>query len=153
MLHLVGCLYYLYQWCTVKQLSDNEINLSIKYTKSVLCRVAKRLSYIEEAQCLKVKQTRNAYLAHLSHLMLTLLHRAFHKVDINLKNKKLWFREICTNLFRSQRTYPILNDLNMPYLYFTLIFILSRIFFNIIIPSIQRTESDLVPRHLQTKIF
>jgi len=21
-LHLVGCLYYLYQWCTVKQISD-----------------------------------------------------------------------------------------------------------------------------------
>jgi len=25
LLHLVGCLYYLYQWCTVKQISDNEI--------------------------------------------------------------------------------------------------------------------------------
>jgi len=31
--HLVGCLYYLYQWCTVKQISDNEIYLLIKYTK------------------------------------------------------------------------------------------------------------------------
>ena len=29
----------------------------IKYTKSVLWRVAKRLSYIEEARCLKVKQS------------------------------------------------------------------------------------------------
>jgi len=27
LLHLVGCLYYLYQWCTVKQISDNEICL------------------------------------------------------------------------------------------------------------------------------
>jgi len=27
----------------------------IKYIKSVLCRVAKRLSYIEDARCLKVK--------------------------------------------------------------------------------------------------
>jgi len=27
LLHLVGCLYYLYQWCTVKQISDNEIYL------------------------------------------------------------------------------------------------------------------------------
>jgi len=24
LLHRVGCLYYLYQWCTVKQISDNE---------------------------------------------------------------------------------------------------------------------------------
>ena len=55
LLHLVGCLYYLNQWCTVKQTSDNEIYLLIKYIKSVLWRVAKRLSYIEDAQCLKVK--------------------------------------------------------------------------------------------------
>ena len=54
--HLVGCLYYLYQWCTVKQISDNEIYLLIKYLKSVLCRAAKRLSYTEEARCLKVKE-------------------------------------------------------------------------------------------------
>ena len=31
LLHLVGCLYYLYQSCTVKQISDNEIYLLIKY--------------------------------------------------------------------------------------------------------------------------
>jgi hypothetical protein len=48
LLHLVGCLYYLYQWCTVKQISDNEIYLLIKYIKSVLWRVAIRLSYIED---------------------------------------------------------------------------------------------------------
>ena len=52
-LHLVGCLYYLYQLCTVKQISDNEIYLLIKYIKSVLWRVANYLSYIEEARCLK----------------------------------------------------------------------------------------------------
>ena len=44
LLHLVGCLYYLYQWCTVKQISDNEIYLLIKYIKSVLWREVKRLS-------------------------------------------------------------------------------------------------------------
>ena len=54
LLHLVGCLYYLYELCTVKQISDNEIYLLIKYIKSVLWRVAKRLSYTEEARCLKV---------------------------------------------------------------------------------------------------
>ena len=39
----------------VKQISDNEIYLLIKYIKSVLWRVAKCLSFIEEARCLKVK--------------------------------------------------------------------------------------------------
>ena len=39
----------------VKQISDNEIYLLIKYIKNVLWRVAKRLSYIEDARCLKVK--------------------------------------------------------------------------------------------------
>jgi len=39
----------------VKQISDNEMYLLIKYIKSVLWRVAKCLSYIEEARCLKVK--------------------------------------------------------------------------------------------------
>ena len=59
LLHLVGCLYYLYQLCTVKQISDNEIYLLIKYIKSVLWRVAKRLSYIEDARCLKVKHPKS----------------------------------------------------------------------------------------------
>ena len=49
LLHPVGCLYYLYLWCTVKQISDNEIYLLMKYIKSVLWRVAKRLPYIEDA--------------------------------------------------------------------------------------------------------
>jgi len=52
LLHLVGCLYYLCQWCTVKQISDNEIYLLIKYIKSVLWRAAKGLSYVHEARCL-----------------------------------------------------------------------------------------------------
>ena len=54
MLHLVGCIYYLYQWRTVKHISDNVIYLLNKYIKSVLWRVSKRLSYIQDAQCLKV---------------------------------------------------------------------------------------------------
>ena len=53
LLHLVGCLYYFYQWCTVKQISDNETYLLIKYIRSILLRVAKRLSYIQDAWCLK----------------------------------------------------------------------------------------------------
>ena len=35
-------------------MSDNEIYLLIKYIKSVLWTVAKRLSYTEDARCLKV---------------------------------------------------------------------------------------------------
>jgi len=38
----------------LKQISDNEIYLLIKYIKSVLWRVAKRLSYTENTWCLKV---------------------------------------------------------------------------------------------------
>jgi len=38
----------------VKQISDNEIYLLNKYIKSILWRVAKRLSHIEDAQCVKV---------------------------------------------------------------------------------------------------
>ena len=55
-LHLVGCLYYLYQLCTDKQISDNEIYLLMKYIKIVLWRAAKRLSYIEDARYLKVNE-------------------------------------------------------------------------------------------------
>ena len=33
LLYLVGCLCYLYQWCTIKQISDNKIYLLIKYIK------------------------------------------------------------------------------------------------------------------------
>ena len=38
----------------IKKISDNEIYLLIKYIKSVLWRAAKRLSYTEDARCLKV---------------------------------------------------------------------------------------------------
>ena len=55
LLHLVVCVYYLYQCCTVKQISDNEKYLLIECIKIFLWRLAKFLSYIEEARCLKVK--------------------------------------------------------------------------------------------------
>ena len=40
-------------------MSVNGIYLLINYIKSVLWRVAKRLSYIEDARCLKVNSTRS----------------------------------------------------------------------------------------------
>jgi len=45
----------------VKQISDNEIYLLIKYIKSILWRVAKCLLYIEEARCLKVNNVCNLH--------------------------------------------------------------------------------------------
>jgi hypothetical protein len=61
----------------VKQISDNEIYLLIKYIKSVLWRVEKRMSYIEDARCLKVNDASfckiliqfhsNGFIKHLSH--------------------------------------------------------------------------------------
>ena len=51
----------------VKQISDNEIYLLNKYIKSVLWRVVKRLSYIVDARCLKVKKTgKSSILEYLS---------------------------------------------------------------------------------------
>ena len=38
--------------------SENEMYLLIKYIKSVLWRVAKRLSYTQDTWCLKVKELR-----------------------------------------------------------------------------------------------
>jgi len=40
-----------------QEISDNEIYLLIEYIKSVLWRVAKRLSYTEDARCLKVNDS------------------------------------------------------------------------------------------------
>jgi len=39
----------------IKQIAGNKIYLLIKYIKSVLWRVVKRLSYVEDARYLKVK--------------------------------------------------------------------------------------------------
>jgi len=46
----------------VKQISDNEMYLLIKYIKSVLWRAAKPLSYTEDARCLKVNKNIQAEL-------------------------------------------------------------------------------------------
>ena len=66
--HLVGCLYYLYQRRTVKQISDNEIYMLIKYIKSVLWREMKRLSYIEDARCLNVNKAVRYSAHHSMHI-------------------------------------------------------------------------------------
>jgi hypothetical protein len=79
LLHLVGCLYYLYQWCMVKQISDNKIYLLIKYVRSFRWRWVKRLSYIEDAQCLKVK-----------HLTTTLNLNCTSELISYLIDKSLW---------------------------------------------------------------
>ena len=52
----------------VKQISDNEIYLLIKYIKSVLWRVAKRLSYTEDVRCLKVKHLKKLSLNNMEEI-------------------------------------------------------------------------------------
>jgi len=47
----------------LKQISDNEIYLSITYIKSVPWKVVKCLSYIHDARCLKVNLTLSVYLS------------------------------------------------------------------------------------------
>jgi len=78
LLHLVGCLYYLYH--TVKQISDNEIYLLVKYTKSVLWRVAEFLSYIEDAHCLKV----NIWMTQEALIKQGKIESYFHKVVLRI---------------------------------------------------------------------
>jgi hypothetical protein len=93
LLHLVGCLYYLYQLCTVKQISDSEIYLLIKYIKSVLWRVAKRLSCIQDEWCLKVKNNRS-YSSNLPY--------AFMSYDLikHKYNLYVYLYRSCTMLIR-----------------------------------------------------
>ena len=98
LLHLVGYLYYLYKWCTVKQISDNEIYLLIKYIKCVLWRVAKCLSYIEETRCLKVNYAKHG--ACLRKVLLTDVYR-------NLTSLWIKPRERAFKQFKS----PVLNVL------------------------------------------
>ena len=97
LLHVVGCLCYLYQRCTVKQISDNEIYLLIKYIKGVLWRVAKRLSYIEDARCLKVKPI---FSSTMSNYVSGVVRSFTFGSHISLCTQLcLWFRQLkCTFL-------------------------------------------------------
>ena len=93
LLHLIGCMYYLYQRCTFKQISDNEIYLLIKYIKSFLWRVEKRLSYIEDARCLNVKAM-NKHAKDLEHF-----REKFLKIsNTKLKKTSLVDRKIVKSL-------------------------------------------------------
>jgi len=69
----------------VKEISDNEIYSLIKYIKSVLWRVAKRLSYIEDARCLTVKNVTHTAVSpcdqYSEHSMLKPALRTYNKAD------------------------------------------------------------------------
>ena len=113
LLHLVGCLYYLYQWCTVKHISDNEIHLLIKYIKSVLWRVAKLLSYIEDARCLKVNALKRE--ADLKNIQKRLDVRLTEHADIHNANAGHGILENCCCLSPQPVTpskYLIVNILS-----------------------------------------
>ena len=61
LLHLVGCLYYLYQWRTVKPISYNEIYLLMKYFvyKKRSLESSETPVLYRGRRCLKVKWTCN----------------------------------------------------------------------------------------------
>ena len=101
LLHLVDCLHYLYQWCTVKRLLDNEMYLLIKYVKNVLWRVAKRLSYIEHARCLKDNMT-----YYVDFKILSIIFQCY---------KYSWFNSL-TNVHSCIEHYLVLNRRYSPYL-------------------------------------
>ena len=63
-------------------MSDNETYLLIKYIKSVLWRVAKRLSYIQDARCLKVKQEVNFSFLNDMAIVMVLLNFIGFKSEI-----------------------------------------------------------------------
>ena len=90
LLHLVGYLYYLYQWCTVNQISDNEMYLLIKYIKIVLWRVAKRLSYIEEARCLKVKRV--IFTKDFGNVRVYIVHSPTYALLLNLEKFNIYIK-------------------------------------------------------------
>ena len=113
LLNLVVCLFYLYQWCTVKQISDNEIYLLFKYIKNVLWRVAKRLSYIEDARCLKVIQNTLRYHV-LQWRGRVFIQRCHHRCLVSLKASIFqslgvytafwgWFRRVDCSVHGDQR--------------------------------------------------
>ena len=91
LLHLVGCLYYLYQWCTIKKISDNEIYLLIKYIKSILWRVAKRLSLYTGRTVPKVKPREHAFKQFKSPVLNVLTMKTVGTNGDNFKFKNyLW---------------------------------------------------------------
>jgi len=67
----------------IKQISDNEIHLLIKYIKSVLWRVVKCLSYTDDAWCLKVNlhKIRNRTLIHHNCAISTKINVTVHIMD------------------------------------------------------------------------
>ena len=101
--HLVVCLYYLYQWCTVNQISDNEICLLIKYIKSVLWRVAERLSYIQDARCIKV---------NIISSFIDLLNYALSHLETN--TRPLLFHTCCLYFNVHDFKVPLLSLLIFP---------------------------------------
>ena len=74
----------------MKQISDNEIYLLIKYIKSVLWGVAKCLSYIEEARCLKVNYAING--ACLRMVLLTDVY--INLTSLGIKTRERAFKQL-----------------------------------------------------------
>ena len=101
LLHLVGCRYYLYQRCTVKQISDNEIYLLIKCIESVLWRAAKCLSYIENARCLKVTEESTFSLRSM---------RSSVFFNFNWSDERNWRRHMCYTRVNGIMQFVLINS-------------------------------------------
>jgi len=69
----------------IKQISDNEIYLFIKYIKSILWRVAKRLSYIQDARCLKVKLNTGFLRKNLLGHKFVIIHYVLVSIRLDLR--------------------------------------------------------------------
>ena len=85
-------------------MSDNEIYLLIKYIKNVLWRVAKCLSYIEEAWCLKVNM-RN-FLEYIYE----------NKISVNLQEINTWFW-----IYHKQEPVCVISTFKKRYIYSNLV--------------------------------
>ena len=82
----------------VKQISENEIYLLIKYIKSVLWIEAKRLSYKQDARCLKVKLNDTLHLLACGEEHGSLggnLHKAEHHIHFTSSQYGGWSSSKC----------------------------------------------------------
>ena len=84
----------------MKQISDNEIYLLTNYIKSILWRVVKRLSYIEEARCLKVKE---------SYTLTNALPQKLKTQYLDMDNPVVWHTVIKIRRITVNATYLLYN--------------------------------------------
>ena len=101
----------------VKQISDNEIYFLIKYIKRVVWSVAKCLSYIEEARCLKVKHTAVKLLGAILSLKGKRQIRSATKLSSHMLSSEC---EVCYNLSTVRIIGSLCIQTQANFIFFTL---------------------------------